>query len=73
MKSPDIIEAITPDFLDPASSGRFSTLSYLIGGHADYRNSQTGLFGVEIGHSITAHYANVSLAAITSDAGVYVI
>jgi len=29
----------------PGFSGRFSTLSYLVGGHANYRNSQTGLIG----------------------------
>ncbi len=29
----------------PGFSGRFSTLSYLVGGHANFRNSQTGLIG----------------------------
>jgi len=37
---------VPPSFLDPGFSGRFSTLSYLVGGHANYRNSQTGLIGV---------------------------
>lgn len=32
--------------IDPSLSGRFSTLSYLVGAHANYRNSQTGLLGV---------------------------
>ena len=29
----------------PALSGHFSSLSYLVGGHANYRNPQTGLIG----------------------------
>jgi hypothetical protein len=37
---------VPPEFLDPGFTGRFSTLSYLVGGHANYRNSQTGLIGV---------------------------
>lgn len=37
---------VPSDFLDPGFTGRFSTLSYLVGGHANYRNSQTGLIGV---------------------------
>jgi hypothetical protein len=37
---------VPPSFLGPGFSGRFSTLSYLVGGHANYRNSQTGLVGL---------------------------
>lgn len=37
---------VPSDFLDPGFTGRFSTLSYLVGGHANYRNSQTGLIGI---------------------------
>src|ERR1700681_3238841 len=37
---------VPSDFLDPGFTGRFSTLSYLVGAHANYRNSQTGLIGV---------------------------
>jgi hypothetical protein len=33
-------------FFDPTLSSKFSTLSYLIGGHANWRNPQTGLLGV---------------------------
>jgi hypothetical protein len=38
---------IPSDFFmfSPGQSGRFSALSYLVGGHANYRNSQTGLIG----------------------------
>jgi hypothetical protein len=31
---------------DPILSSKFSTLSYLVGGHANWRNSQSGLLGV---------------------------
>ena len=31
---------------DPILSSRFSTLSYLVGGHANWRNSQSGLLGI---------------------------
>jgi hypothetical protein len=37
---------VPPNLLDPGFTGRFSTLSYLVGGHANYRNSQAGLIGV---------------------------
>jgi hypothetical protein len=31
---------------DPILSSKFSTLSYIVGGHANWRDSQTGLFGI---------------------------
>lgn len=36
---------VPSSFFIPGFSARFSTLSYLVGGHANYRNSQTGLIG----------------------------
>jgi hypothetical protein len=33
-------------FFDPTLTSKFSTLSYLVGGHANWRDPQTGLFGV---------------------------
>ena len=38
--------AIPSNLLNPGFSGRFSTLSYLVGGHVNWRDSQTGLLGV---------------------------
>ncbi|HWX29001.1 MAG TPA: tail fiber domain-containing protein [Steroidobacteraceae bacterium] len=37
---------VPPDLVGPGFSAKFSTLSYLVGGHANFRNSQTGLIGV---------------------------
>ena len=34
------------DFLPPGTSGHFSTLSYLVGGHVNWRNPQSGLLGI---------------------------
>ena len=60
---------IPSDFFIPGFSGKFSTLSYLVGGHANYRNSQTGLIGA-FGAIGDASGTVQNEASITNSSGV---
>jgi hypothetical protein len=59
---------IPDDFLEPGFSGHFSTLNYLIGAHANWRDPSTGLIGIVGGVGDVSGHA--STRAIFSQEGV---